>query len=81
MSTTRVYDVRDVPTHGRTREEAVENMIIALTSTIDPESWRDNGGAVGSVRELQGMLIVTNSERTQASIKAYIDQLRKRGRS
>src|SRR5687768_2242807 len=43
-------------------QQIVGNMIHSLIQdTVDPESWRDNGGAIGALRELEGQLIVTQT--------------------
>src|SRR5690349_22588901 len=34
------------------REELVEQILTLIKETVDPDSWRDNGGTVGAIREL-----------------------------
>ncbi|HET6248462.1 MAG TPA: hypothetical protein VFE47_12240 [Tepidisphaeraceae bacterium] len=75
---TRVYDLRDVRIpHGMTRQDAVDAIEQAIETRIDPDSWRDNGGTIGNLRELQGQLIVTQTKRAHARIKARLDILRR----
>jgi hypothetical protein len=74
QTVTRVYDIRDLVLRQRmARQEAVDAVMHAIVTTIDPESWRDNGGMVGSLRDFQGQLIVTQTERGHARIKALLD--------
>ena len=73
---TRAYNIRDILATYRNRDEAIEHLTRTMTSIIEPDSWRDAGGTLGSVRELQGMLIVTHSERVHVLIKAFLDSWR-----
>src|SRR5205085_7220356 len=68
---TRVYDVRELlpPTATATpaaRAAAVDQLVARLTRSVAPGKWREYGGSVGSIRELQGQLIVTQTEANQA---------------
>lgn len=76
LTVTRVYDIREIlPLQGN-RQDAADELIRAMTRTIEPDSWQDAGGTLGSVREFQGQLIITHSDRVQAYIRAYLDLLR-----
>ena len=44
-----------------------------LTDLVDPESWRDNGGTVGAVRELGDVLVITQTPRNLAAVQPMID--------
>ena len=46
---------------GPTRQELVDSIIKLIQDTVANESWKDNGGTVGSLRELSGQLIVTQT--------------------
>lgn len=43
---------------------------------VAADTWRDNGGTVGTVRELSGCLVVTQTAATQRVIAQLLDQLR-----
>src|SRR5439155_3600438 len=43
-------------TNQRTRQQLVEDITKLITETVAPDSWRDAGGTIGSVRELSGQL-------------------------
>jgi hypothetical protein len=73
---TRTYDIRGIFARGKTREEAIEWIVHELTDKIEPESWRDAGGNFGSIRELQGILIVTQTPRAQKRIEAALNSWR-----
>ena len=49
------YDV--APTY----QECVDMLVKLITDTVAPDSWRDSGGTVGSIREIGGLLIVTET--------------------
>jgi type II secretory pathway component GspD/PulD (secretin)/tetratricopeptide (TPR) repeat protein len=61
---------------GPTRQELVEQITKLITETVAPDSWRDAGGSVGAVRELQGQLIVTQTPENQRSLVNLLEKLR-----
>jgi general secretion pathway protein D len=61
---------------GRTRQEMIDEIIRLITETVAPDSWRDAGGSVGAVRELQGQLIVTQTPENQRQLVSLLEQLR-----
>jgi hypothetical protein len=71
---TRVYDVRDLLKDPETRAEDLAALLKRLQG-IDPLSWRDAGGNIGAVRELQGQLIITQSPDVQARIVHELEEL------
>ena len=84
---TRVYDVRDLvvfadagngdPEALDAKEERVEALTRMIGDTIDPDSWRDNGGSVGAIREDAGFLVVTQSEENQNRIENLLAHTRR----
>lgn len=83
----RVYDVRDLvggagfahlPAHlqAELHSTQVYNLSEVIKAAIEPESWRDNGGTVGSLRVLNGMLIVTQVKRNHVEIEQFLTNLR-----
>jgi beta-lactamase regulating signal transducer with metallopeptidase domain/type II secretory pathway component GspD/PulD (secretin) len=58
------------------REQAVKLITQLLQDTIAPDSWKDKGGAAGSVRELSGQLIITQNPENQSAIELLLRQLR-----
>lgn len=78
---TRTFDVRDlIPAPGTTgRADAIDSFTLFVEDTVDPESWKDNGGVVGALHELNGRIIVTQTWRNQEAVAALLDALRKSG--
>src|SRR5882724_6762662 len=44
--------------------------------TVNTDSWKDRGGSVGALRELEGQLIVTQTPENHRQLKNLLDQLR-----
>jgi len=70
-TSTRVYDVRAAIKDGPTHDGDVE-AIIRRVEGVNPLSWRQYGGTMGSVREIGGQLIVTATPEVQ---KLVADEL------
>jgi uncharacterized protein YggL (DUF469 family) len=75
--TTAVYSIPAsiVPFDRRTRQERVDAITRLITSVVAPDTWRDAGGTIGQIRELQGQLIITQTRRNLAAIRALIMKL------
>ena len=71
-------DTGDNNNQGLTRQQLIEQIIKMLQETIDPESWRGEGqsGDVGSIQELSGQLIITQTPRAHYAVSELISQLR-----
>jgi hypothetical protein len=67
---------RPVPTTQRSRKQRVEDVIQLIQETVDPESWRDNGGTIGSLREIGGALVVTQTAQNHDLLSRIFGQLR-----
>jgi len=61
---------------GPTREELVQDITKLITDTVASDSWKDNGGSVGALRELQGQLIVTQTPENHRQLVNLLEQLR-----
>jgi len=61
---------------GLSREEIVERLREILQSNIDPDGWVDTGGETGSITEINGNLIITNTARNHREIQGLLSQLR-----
>ncbi|MCH8151571.1 MAG: hypothetical protein IH830_04255 [Planctomycetes bacterium] len=59
-----------------TRQELVGQIIDIIQDNIDPDGWRDLGGDTGSLQELNGNLIITNTLRNHRTIEGLLSQLR-----
>ncbi|MCH6551395.1 MAG: hypothetical protein IH804_05195, partial [Planctomycetes bacterium] len=58
------------------REELVEQIVSILQENIDPDGWRDLGGDTGTLQELNGNLIITNTLSNHRGIEGLLSQLR-----
>jgi type II secretory pathway component GspD/PulD (secretin) len=58
------------------RADLVASIIKLMEDTVASDSWKDNGGNVGSIRELGGQLIVTQTPETRRSLAQLLEQLR-----
>lgn len=78
----RIYDVRTLCGIGegtgdppRTREESAQNLMTLIVETIEPESWRENGG-FASLRYWEGLFIIQQTPETHARVAALLDEVR-----
>jgi len=71
-------DTGDNDNQGLSRQELIEQIIRMIQETIDPESWRGEGlpGDIGSIQELSGQLIITQTQRAHYAVSELISQLR-----
>lgn len=58
------------------RQEIVDSICKLLQDTVMPDSWRDNGGMLGSLRELSGQLVVTQSAQNHQKVQEILQSLR-----
>ena len=58
------------------REELVDQIVGIIQENIDPEGWRELGGDTGTLQELNGNLIITNTVRNHSRIEGLLSQLR-----
>ena len=80
----RIYDIRPlvetlaarVPSSETiSRTELVDAVTKMLEDTVDTESWKDNGGSVGSLREILGLLVVEQVPSNQARVQDLLEEL------
>lgn len=58
------------------RHDRVRKITDLIQTTISPETWRDNGGDVGSLSELSGTLIVKQTPKNHKEIQGLLSKLR-----
>ncbi|MDB5358097.1 MAG: hypothetical protein JWN24_4550 [Phycisphaerales bacterium] len=76
---TRVYDVRDLlaaAPAGAKRDVQVAAVVKLIMDEVASDTWRDRGGKVGAIRELQGQLIVTQTPDNHTRIVSLLDHIR-----
>lgn len=59
-----------------TREKLVRQVSNLIRNTIAPDHWREAGGEVGSLSELNGTLIINTTEANHAAIAQLLGQIR-----
>ncbi len=59
-----------------TRAELVEQIVNIIQENVDPNGWRDLGGDTGSLQELNGNLIITNTPNNHRAIDGLLSRLR-----
>jgi len=60
----------------KTQEERTDELVRILTEQIDPDNWRENGGAVGFVSRFKGNLLITNTPKNHRAIGSLLRRLR-----
>ncbi len=58
------------------RDMIVASITSTITAIVAPDSWRDNGGTIGSIRELNGQLIINQTVDNQIEVLNLLQQLR-----
>ena len=57
--------------------QALEDLVSVIEESVSYDSWTDNGGTNGRVRQFAGILIITNSADAHAQIERFLAGLRK----
>ena len=58
------------------RTELITSILDLIRSTIDPTSWRESSGEIGSISELGGQIVVTQTAENQRSLLDLLSKLR-----
>jgi protein involved in polysaccharide export with SLBB domain len=58
------------------QERQIKEVVDTIEAIVAPDSWRDKGGHIGTIREVNGQLIVNQTEDHQKEVAAVISQLR-----
>ena len=61
---------------GKSRSSMVREITSLIEKTVDPNSWAATGGGTGSIRELNGQLVVSQTPTNQSQIAALLQKLR-----
>lgn len=62
---------------GAGRAAQAEQIMEIIRQTVEPDSWRETGGGDGSMRELNGQLIVYNTSDSHRQVADLLGQLRR----
>jgi hypothetical protein len=66
------------PTPEERYGESLDQLNRVIEETIDPESWRDAGGTIGSIQDFNGMLIISHTPANHARIAKLLEELRRK---
>lgn len=66
----------DEPTEDPGRTARVRKIINIIEDTVAPDSWRDRGGSVGDIKEINGQLVITQNSSAQRQIGDLLGKLR-----
>lgn len=69
-------DDDDEPEEDRERLSRVRKIMELIRDTVNPDSWRDRGGSIGVMNELNGQLVVTQNSAAHRRISGLLDKLR-----
>lgn len=58
------------------REERVLDLLDLIRNTIEPDSWRENGGLVAAIAEMNGQLVVTQTASAHEQVAELLGKLR-----
>jgi hypothetical protein len=82
----RVYNVRDLltvdvsayplETGMAIQQQRIDSLISLVESAVAPDSWRDMGGMVGSIREFDGLLVITQTHDNFLEVESLLAKIR-----
>jgi hypothetical protein len=61
---------------GAEQQATAEQLAKLIIDTVEPETWRENGGDIGTIKQLNGMLVVTHKPATQQQVEELLRQFR-----
>jgi hypothetical protein len=53
-----------------------DKIVDLFLGSVDPDTWRDNGGSIGSIALFEGQLIVVQTEKNHAEIERMLKEFR-----
>ncbi|MCL2645504.1 MAG: hypothetical protein FWD61_00695 [Phycisphaerales bacterium] len=70
------YDLRPfLRTDRSDYQNRLRNLIDTIQATIAPDTWNSNGGAIGSIRELNGRLVIQQTRKNHVAIAQFLKRL------
>lgn len=71
--------IRSVTSYGRPYDHAIADVTSLLHELVEPQSWRENGGALAQLRVVGGLMFVQAPKPMHIQIEWILEQLRKDG--
>jgi hypothetical protein len=78
----RWYDIHDLIVQnvnsatGMSPQDEIHGIIALLTGSVAPDTWRDAGGTIGSLQELNGILIINQTPENHRQIAESLAKMR-----
>ncbi|MFQ5490100.1 MAG: hypothetical protein ACE5GE_05195 [Phycisphaerae bacterium] len=69
-------DDGDDENEDEVRDQRIEDLLFLIRDTIQPDTWRANGGQAASVTELNGQLVVTQTASGHEEVASLLNKLR-----
>ncbi len=69
-------DDDDEPEEDPRRTGRVRKIIDLIEETVAPDSWYDRGGSIGTIKEINGQLVITQNSSAQQQIGDLLGKLR-----
>ncbi|MGD2110211.1 MAG: hypothetical protein PVI86_12585 [Phycisphaerae bacterium] len=69
-------DDDDEPEEDPQRSGRARRIIELIQNTVAPDSWRENGGTIGTIEEINGQLVVTQNSAGQQQVGDLLGKLR-----
>jgi hypothetical protein len=63
------------PPTGDPYSDTAEELLNLVREQVDPDSWRENGGSIGTLREWAGRLLIQHTPEGHRDIEALLKQL------
>jgi hypothetical protein len=64
------------PSRYDPHERRAVDLIQAITSAVDPNSWADSGDGEGEIRPFEGLLIIRNTPKAHQGVEILLQQIR-----
>jgi hypothetical protein len=58
------------------RVQIIEKLKQIIQNTVEPDSWTNNGGSLGTIQEFEGVLLVKQTPKAHAQIERVLAELR-----
>src|SRR5688572_880288 len=62
---------------GAAKPDELNALITLISEFVDPDSWKDYGGSVGSMRGFGTLLVVSQTEANHAKVQQLLDEVRR----
>lgn len=80
----QIYDIRPLvdamagrvaPNETMTHADIIDSVIKLIEDIIDPDTWKDNGGSVGSIYAVPGLLVVQQTPSVQRKVQDLLEDI------